>query len=110
MRTEVGREAGEWRGRGVLVLLGGGQLLLLLMLLLRHAGPQLHAISMRVQQSVSDPHLNRIRTNSRVKHFHGKRIRVHKRVERRGLSWPAKRCEADAVDIVVVECRVDVLL
>ena len=56
MRTEVGCEAGEWRGRGVLVLLGGGQLLLLLMLLLRHAGPQLHAVSRRVQQSVSDPH------------------------------------------------------
>lgn len=46
MRTDVGREAGEWGRRGVLLLLllwGGGQLLLLL--LLRHASPQLHAIS-----------------------------------------------------------------
>ena len=49
--------------------------------------------------------------NARIEHFHSEWIRVYKRVERRRLAWPAKRCEADAIDaVVVVERRVNVLL
>src|SRR5712672_421982 len=51
VRTEVGRKACEWRGRGrswLLVLVGGSAMVLLL--LLCHASPQLHAIPGQYKQ------------------------------------------------------------
>jgi hypothetical protein len=86
--------------------------MLLLLLLLCHTSPELHAIS-RHGTTVSNRRKRKVnnKANARIEHFHCKWIRVHKRVERRWLAWPAKCRQADAVDVVVVvERRVNVLL
>lgn len=83
-----------------------------MMLLLCHASPELHAIS-KAQQLANRRKRKEEnnKANARIEHFHRKWIRVHERIKRRGLAWPAKRREAYAIDVVVVvERRVDVLL